>query len=64
MAAGGLTPLAELIGEGLLVAPGGAGLEVEKALVHQIEGVIDQLGGLFGGHGGAATKQRLELHRL
>lgn len=53
MATGGVTPLAELGGQGAVFLAEIVGFEVLETLMHQIEGVVDQLGGLFGGHGGA-----------
>ena len=51
VAAGGLTPFAELSRQGLVLLGKGLGFEILQALMDQIEGVVDQLGGLFGGHG-------------
>ena len=47
----GMAPLAELfrkgsVGLGLLLV-----LQGDQSLMHQIEGVVDQLSGLFRGHG-------------
>jgi hypothetical protein len=38
--------------------------EILQALVHQIEGVVDQLGGLFGGHGSAGDWMGGGMNRL
>ena len=46
----GLAPLAELGRQGLLVALVLGRLQLLEPLVHQIQGVVDQLGSLFGGH--------------
>jgi hypothetical protein len=47
----GMAPLAKLLSQGLM----GLGLllmlERDQTLMHQIEGVVDELSGLFGGHG-------------
>ena len=56
MTANGLTPLAELSGQGLVLRLKRLGFEVEQPLVHQIEGVIDQLGRLVGGHDGQSRR--------
>jgi hypothetical protein len=48
----GMAPLAELIGQGLAGMGLLVGFQLLQALVHEIEGVVDQLGGLFRGHGG------------
>ena len=47
----GLTPLPELGSQSPLLLRKGLGFEVLQALMHQIQGVVDQLGGLFRGHG-------------
>jgi len=46
----GLAPLAELGRQSLLVVLVLGRLQMLEPLVHQIQGVVDQLGGLFGGH--------------
>ena len=46
----GLAPLAELSRQGLLIVLVLGRLQLLEPLVHQIQGVVDQLGGLFGGH--------------
>ena len=46
----GLAPLAELGRQGLLVALVLGRLQLLEPLVHQIQSVVNQLGGLFGGH--------------
>ena len=46
----GLAPLAELGRQSLLVVLVLGRLQLLEPLVHQIQGVVDQLGGLFGGH--------------
>jgi len=47
----GVAPLPEFFGQGLvslgLIALG----QQRQPLMHQIQGVVDQLSGLFGGHG-------------
>ena len=53
VAAGGLAPFAEFSCEGAVLLGQRLGLKILEALVHQIEGVVDQLGSLFGGHGTA-----------
>jgi hypothetical protein len=45
-----ITPLAELLSQGTLLSGQGQRLQGLKALMHQIEGVVDQLGSLFGRH--------------
>jgi len=51
VAAIGVAPLPEFFGQGLV----GLGLialgQQRQPLMHQIQGVVDQLSGLFGGHG-------------
>ena len=58
-------PGSEAIGQQLFVAPGsqGLGLQVLEALVHQVEGVINQLGRLLGGHGWARESWGRCKHR-
>ena len=51
MTTGGMTPLPEFLRQGAMGPPLLILLEFHEALMHQIEGVVDQLGGLFGGHG-------------
>ena len=51
MTAGRMAPLAEFCGQGAVFLAQVSGLEILQSLMHQIEGVVDQLGGLFGGHG-------------
>jgi hypothetical protein len=46
-----VAPLAELISQGLVFPLQGEVLQILKPLMHQIQGVVDQLGSLFGGHG-------------
>jgi len=46
-----MAPLAELGGQGAVLLAQVPGLEILQSLMHQIEGVVDQLGGLFGGNG-------------
>lgn len=53
MTTGRLAPFTELRRQGLVLLGKSLGLEILQSLVHQIEGVVDQLGGLFGGHGTA-----------
>jgi len=48
-------PLAELIGQSLMLALQGEGLQILEPLVHQVEGAVDQLGGLVGGHGNSES---------
>ena len=51
MAALGVTPLPKLLGQGVLLLGERLGLEALEALMDQVEGLIDQLGRLLGGHG-------------
>ena len=44
-------PLTEFIRQGLVLALEGEGLQILEPLVHQVEGAVDQLGSLVGGHG-------------
>lgn len=48
-----LSPLAEFRREGSVLLGQGEGFESLQTLMHQIERVVDQLGGLVGGHGGS-----------
>ena len=54
-----MAPFAEFSGQGPLFLGQRLSLQILEALMHQIKGVIDQLGSLFGGHvahcGGANT---------
>ena len=52
VSAGGMAPLAELIGQGLARVGLLVSFQLLQALVYQIQGVVDQLGSLFRGHGG------------
>jgi hypothetical protein len=52
MAANGMAPFAEFLGQGVLFAGQGLGLQVLEPMVHQVQGVVYQLGRLLGGHGG------------
>lgn len=58
MAAAGMAPFAELCRQSLVFVGQGLGLESEQALMHLIQGVVDQLGGLFGIHGTAGEGSR------
>jgi len=49
--ANGMAPFTKLVGQGLVFRLQGEVLEILEALMHQIQGVVDQLGGLIGGHG-------------
>jgi len=53
MTAGRMAPFAEFSGQGAVFLAQVSGLEFLQSLMHQIEGAVDQLGGLFGGHGRA-----------
>ena len=48
-----LTPFPEFFSQGAVGGPLAGTLEGHQALVHQIEGVINQLSSLFRGHGAA-----------
>ncbi len=61
MAAGGLAPLPEFGGQGPVFVIEGLRFQIQQALMHQIEGVVDQLGSLFGGHGIAAMGESLSF---
>ncbi len=50
MATDGLAPFAEFGRQGVLLSPHRLGLQVEQALMHQVKGVVNQLGSLFRGH--------------
>jgi len=45
-----LAPFAEFGRQGVLLGAHRLGFQVLEALVHQVKGVVDQLGSLFGGH--------------
>lgn len=53
VAALGMAPLAKFSRQGPLLGRQRLGLEILKALVHQIKGLINHLGRLLGGHGSA-----------
>ena len=53
VATGRLAPFPKLRGQGPVLLGQRLRLKILETLVDQIEGVIDQLGGLFGGHGTA-----------
>jgi len=60
-----MTPFAELLSQGSVFPGQGAGLEILQTLVNQVEGVVDQLGSLFGGHGGTgAVGESPDVQRL
>lgn len=42
---------AEFLSQSVLLAGQSLGLQVLQPLVHQVQGVVDQLGRLLGGHG-------------
>ncbi len=53
MAIGWMAPLPELLRQGMMLADQGPGLQILEPLMHQIKGVVNQLGSLFRRHGGA-----------
>jgi hypothetical protein len=53
MAPTGMAPFSKFLSQGPLLGRQRLGLEVLEALVHQIQGVVDELGRLLGGHGSA-----------
>lgn len=59
VATGGMAPFAEFLSQGLVVFAEALILEILQALMHLIEGVVNQFGGLFRCHGqmgGCRTK--------
>lgn len=64
MAARRLAPLAEFSRQGPVLVIERLRLQIQQALVHQIERVVDELGGLFGGHGIAAMEKSLSFEVL
>jgi len=65
----GVTPFPELLRQGAVFLHQGLGFEILQALVHKIQGVVDELGGLFRRHDGcwcvvgrgmATTRNRLK----
>ena len=52
MTSGRMTPLAELFRQGALGAVLLVLLKLHQTLMHQVQGVVNELGSLFGGHGG------------
>jgi len=46
-----MAPFPEFLSQGELLAGQGLGLQVLETLVHQVQGVVYQLGRLLGGHG-------------
>ena len=57
VAPGGLAPFAEFGRQSLVLMVEGLRLQIQQALMHQIERVVDELGSLFGGHGIAAMEK-------
>ena len=57
VAAGRLTPFPEFSRQGPVLMVEGLRLQIQQALMHQIERVVDELGSLFGGHGIAAMEK-------
>lgn len=53
VATGRVAPFAEFSRQGLVLLGESLGFKILEALMHKIEGVIDQLGGLFGRHDAA-----------
>ena len=51
MTTGWMAPFTEFGRQGTVLLAQGLGFQILQTLVHQIERVIDQLGGLFRGHG-------------
>ena len=51
MAPDGMSPFSEFFCQGLVFMDQGLGFQILKPLMHQIEGVVDQLGSLFRRHG-------------
>ena len=51
MAPTGMAPFPKFRRQGPLLGSQGLGLQVLEALVHQVEGGVNQLGRLLGGHG-------------
>jgi hypothetical protein len=47
----GVAPFAKFLGQGVLLAGQGLGLQVLEPLVHQVQGVVNKLGRLLGSHG-------------
>jgi hypothetical protein len=46
-----MAPFPEFLSQSALLAGQGLGLQILKPLVHQVQGVVYQLGSLLGGHG-------------
>ena len=64
MATGRLAPFAEFGRQGLVLLGKGLRLEILEALMHQIQGVVDQLGGLFGSHGTSEEGRGVDMGPL
>ena len=45
-----MAPLAKFLRECPVLTPQRESLQILETLVHQVEGVVDQLGGVFAGH--------------
>ena len=54
-----MAPLPEFIGQRLLLGAEREGLQILQTLMHQIEGVVDELGGLVGCSEGNAGQPAL-----
>ncbi len=51
VATGGMAPFAKFLSQGMVVFAEALILEILQALMHLIEGVVNQFGGLFRRHG-------------
>ena len=64
VATGRVAPFAEFGRQGLVLLGKGLRLEILEALMHQIQGVVDQLGGLFGSHGTSEEGRGVDMGPL
>ena len=64
VATGRLAPFAEFGRQGLVLLGKGLRLEILEALMHQIQGVVDELGGLFGSHGTSEEGRGIDMGPL
>jgi hypothetical protein len=53
-----VTPFTELLGKGPMGPRLLARFQLKQTLMHPIQGVVDQLGGLVGGHGNSPVWRR------
>ena len=63
VAADGMAPFPEFLGESPVLLDQSLGFEILQALMDKIQGVVDELGGLFRGHGLHGKRKGKEIAR-